>query len=98
LEGIEGFEPSHEGGKEIHNQVEKQQMVGIVREVMHDMKEQDRAIIMGFYFEDKTLKELGDEMGISKSWMSRKHAQAIGKLREMLEIRLNDTTLVIGSR
>ena len=98
LEGIEGFEPSHEGGKEIHNQAEKRQMVGIVREVLDTMKEQDRAIILGFYFADKTLKELGDEMGISKSWMSRKHAQAIGKLREMLEIRLNDTTLVIGSR
>ena len=98
LEGIEGFEPSHEGGEKIHSQVEKRQMVGIVREVMDEMKEEDRAIILGFYFEDRTLKELGDDMGISKSWMSRKHAQAIGRLRQMLEKRLNDTTLVIGSR
>ena len=65
---------------------------------MDEMKEEDRAIILGFYFEDRTLKELGDDMGISKSWMSRKHAQAIGRLRQMLEKRLNDTTLVIGSR
>jgi RNA polymerase sigma factor for flagellar operon FliA len=98
LEGIEGFEPSHDGGAQIHNQVEKRQMVGIVREVLDEMKEEDQVIIMGFYFEDKTLKELGEDMGISKSWMSRKHAQAIGRLREMLEKRLNDTTLVIGSR
>jgi RNA polymerase sigma factor for flagellar operon FliA len=98
LEGIEGFEPSHEGGEKIHSQVEKRQMVGIVREVMDDMKDEDRAIILGFYFEDRTLKELGEDMGISKSWMSRKHAQAIGRLRQMLEKRLNDTTLVIGSR
>lgn len=98
LEGIEGFDPSHDGGAKIHSQVEKRQMVGIVREVMDEMKEEDRTIILGFYFEDRTLKELGEEMGISKSWMSRKHAQAIGRLRQMLEKRLNDTTLVIGSR
>jgi RNA polymerase sigma factor for flagellar operon FliA len=98
LEGIEGFEPSEDGGKQIHDQVEKSQMLGLVREVMESMKEEDRAIIMGFYFEDRTLKELGEDMGISKSWMSRKHAQAIGRLRQMLEKRLNDTTLVIGSR
>ena len=75
LEGIEEFDPSHDGGAKIHSQVEKRQMVGIVREVMDEMKEEDRAIILGFYFEDRTLKEAGEEMGISKSWMSRKHAK-----------------------
>lgn len=98
LEGVEGFEPSHEGGRAIHDQVEKRQMMGIVREVLDEMSEADRNIILGFYFQDRSLKEIGEEMGISKSWMSRKHGQAIGRLRELLEKRLNDTTLVIGSR
>ena len=65
---------------------------------LDEMSEADRNIILGFYFQDRSLKEIGEEMGISKSWMSRKHGQAIGRLRELLEKRLNDTTLVIGSR
>jgi RNA polymerase sigma factor FliA len=98
LEGIDGYEPEDEKAGGIHDQVEKKQMLSIVRETIESLPEQDQVILKGFYFQDKSLKEIGEEMGISKSWMSRKHAQCIDRLRKALEIRLKDATLILPRR
>ncbi len=49
------------------------------------LPERERALIEGYYFHDRTLEELGSEMGISKSWASRLHTRALGLLRDALE-------------
>ena len=43
-----------------------------------------RAIVTKHYFEGKSLLEAGAELGVSKSWASRLHAQAVGELRAQL--------------
>lgn len=43
-------------------------------------KEQD--IIKLYYFEELSLEEVGNKMGLSKSWTSRKHAKALEKLSD----------------
>jgi len=37
------------------------------------------------YFEGKNLLEAGAELGLSKSWASRLHAQAVGRLRAWID-------------
>ena len=37
------------------------------------------------YWEGKNLLEAGAELGISKSWASRLHAQVVEKLRAVVE-------------
>ena len=37
------------------------------------------------YWEGKNLLEAGAELGISKSWASRMHAQAVEKLRAVVD-------------
>lgn len=49
------------------------------------LPEREREVIVGFYFQDRTLEELGASMGISRSWASRLHTRALGLLREALE-------------
>ena len=88
LEGIEEFDPSHDGGAKIHSQVEKRQN-GEDRQgvkMMDEMKEEDRAIVAWVLFRRPyASRRLGEEMGISKSWMGReKHAQAISRLRQIV--------------
>jgi RNA polymerase sigma factor for flagellar operon FliA len=46
----------------------------------------ERALIEGYYFHDRTLEEVGAEMGISKSWASRLHTRALGLLRDALAL------------
>jgi RNA polymerase sigma factor FliA len=39
-----------------------------------------RQLLRGAYFEGKTLKEAGEELGISKAWASRLHARSLDQL------------------
>jgi RNA polymerase sigma factor for flagellar operon FliA len=42
------------------------------------------ALIRAVYFEDRTLQEAADRLGISKSWASRMHARALEQLAQKL--------------
>jgi RNA polymerase sigma factor FliA len=48
------------------------------------LPDKQRAIVTKHYFEGKSLLEAGAELGLSKSWASRLHAQAVGELRAQL--------------
>jgi RNA polymerase sigma factor for flagellar operon FliA len=45
----------------------------------------ERALVTKHYYEGKNLLEAGAELGISKSWASRLHAQAVERMREVLD-------------
>ncbi|MGB5704604.1 MAG: sigma-70 family RNA polymerase sigma factor, partial [Polyangiales bacterium] len=44
-----------------------------------------RALIRGRYFEGRPLEELAADLGVSKSWASRIHTQALSALRAALD-------------
>jgi RNA polymerase sigma factor for flagellar operon FliA len=45
----------------------------------------ERALIRGRYFEGRPLEELAADLGVSKSWASRIHTQALSALRAALD-------------
>jgi RNA polymerase sigma factor for flagellar operon FliA len=44
-----------------------------------------RIIVRGFYFEGRSIDAMARDLGISKSWASRLHTNALRTLRESLE-------------
>jgi RNA polymerase sigma factor for flagellar operon FliA len=56
-----------------------------VRAALEVLDERERTLVEGYYFDDRTLDELGAEMGISKSWASRICGRALSKMRAALE-------------
>lgn len=44
-----------------------------------------RVLVRGFYFEGRSIDSMARQLGISKSWASRLHRNALGELREALE-------------
>ena len=56
-----------------------------IRAALDVLDERERALVEGYYFEERTLEELSQEMSISKSWASRICSRALGRLREVLE-------------
>lgn len=56
-----------------------------VRQAIGSLPERERHFIEMHYYHGKTLKDLGAELGLSKSWASRLHARAIGQLAELLK-------------
>jgi len=56
-----------------------------VREVIAGLPANEKGLLIGYYYEGKTLEEAGQGFGQSKSWASRLHARAIDKIKKALE-------------
>jgi len=56
-----------------------------LRVALASLPERERELLTKHYFEDKNLLEAGAELGRSKTWASRLHAQAIDRLRAAME-------------
>jgi RNA polymerase sigma factor FliA len=56
-----------------------------LRTALERLPERERALVTKHYFEGKNLLEAGAELGISKSWASRLHGQAVERLRRYVD-------------
>ncbi|HMU40553.1 MAG TPA: sigma-70 family RNA polymerase sigma factor [Pseudomonadota bacterium] len=65
--------------------LERQQLAHRVHRVLGRLPDKERYLIEQYYYHDRTLEQVGESMGLSKSWTSRLHARALGLLREELE-------------
>jgi len=55
-----------------------------VRTLVPSLPERERALVEGFYFQGRRFDHVAEELGISKSWASRLHHKALGRLRDAL--------------
>jgi RNA polymerase sigma factor for flagellar operon FliA len=60
-------------------------MMARLRDAIASLPDRERALVTKHYFEGKNLLVAGAELGISKSWASRLHAQAVDRLRAAIE-------------
>ncbi|RAL21825.1 hypothetical protein DL240_13320 [Lujinxingia litoralis] len=65
--------------------LEHDQFVAGMRELVEGLNERTRALIEGYYFDQRTLSELSRELDCSVSWASRMHTRALRELREAIE-------------
>ncbi len=56
-----------------------------IREVLEELEPDDAELLKMVYFKKMKMKELANKMGVSKSWVSRLHARAIGHLQTALK-------------
>lgn len=63
----------------------RRQTVEKIRQLIDELPERERAVIEGFYFEERTLTDIGESLGYSPSWVSRIHGRALQRLRDRVE-------------
>ncbi len=68
--------------------LDRARLAARLRAALAALPEREQELLKKHYFEDKNLLEAGAELGRSKTWASRLHAQAIDRLRVALQ---NDT-------
>lgn len=56
----------------------------LVRLTINRLAGQERELLEMYYYQDLSLQEVGDKLGLSKSWTSRLHARVIDKLHRLL--------------
>lgn len=64
--------------------IEDDELKGLMVEVINEMPEQERLVISLYYYEELTLREIGNVMDITESRVSQIHTKAIGGLKSKL--------------
>lgn len=81
---IETGEEPADDGPTAGEQIDRRRMAARVSRAIAALPDRERALVQKHYWEGKNLLEAGVELGISKSWACRLHAQAVGRIRESL--------------
>lgn len=68
-------------------QIERAELIGFVRQMVKELTAEEQQLLDALYFKHRSMTSLAEEMGISKSWISRLHARAIQHLRERMQER-----------
>lgn len=65
--------------------VSKEQLVEKLGEIIESLPEKERLVITLYYYEELTMKEIGEVLKISESRVSQIHSEAVKKLRKKLK-------------
>jgi RNA polymerase sigma factor FliA len=69
---------------DVSDQVERADLRGRLVKAIERLPERDRTLISLYYYEELTLKEISEVLGVSTSRVSQLHAAAVFKLRSAL--------------
>jgi RNA polymerase sigma factor for flagellar operon FliA len=64
--------------------IEKDELKEVLLDVFNGLLEQEKLVLALYYYEEMTLKEIGETLGISESRASQIHTKAIGRVRRRL--------------
>ncbi len=70
---------------DLDRQLDTGKLARRLSDALAKLPERERRLMTLHYWEGKNLLEAGAELGMSKSWASRLHAQAVDKLRAILD-------------
>jgi RNA polymerase sigma factor FliA len=79
-----GFEPASSDGDGAAELLATQEQSNL-KKIIAGLPAKESALLTKHYYENKTLETAGTELGVSKSWASRIHAQAIERMRKKLQ-------------
>jgi RNA polymerase sigma factor FliA len=64
--------------------LEQAQLKARVKAAIDKLPAKEKTLLLGYYYQGKTLEEAGGALELSKSWASRLHERAIEELRDLL--------------
>jgi RNA polymerase sigma factor FliA len=64
--------------------LQRQEIKGMIVEAIHELPEKEKQIVVLYYYEDLTLKEIGQVLELTESRVSQLHGKAMLRLRSRL--------------
>jgi len=74
-------------GDTVLGEIERRELRAFLIHSVSDLTEQEKLVIALYYYEELTLREIGEVMNISESRVSQIHTKSVGKLRHMVRER-----------
>jgi RNA polymerase sigma factor for flagellar operon FliA len=70
---------------DILSRLEEEERKSLLRGTLNRLPEQERLVVALYYYEQMTLREIGEALGISESRVSQVHTRAVERLRGRVE-------------
>ena len=67
--------------------VEKEDLIEKIAQILNEFEERDQLIVQLYYYEELSLKEISEILGITESRISQIHKRLMDKIRKKLEGR-----------
>lgn len=81
----EGDAVAVDSSMDAEEELAQEQLRQAIQSAVDSLPEQERTLIRGHYYEGRRFDEISAELGLSKSWGSRLHSRAVGRLTEQLQ-------------
>ncbi|MBZ4672641.1 MAG: polymerase, sigma 28 subunit, SigD/FliA/WhiG [Deferribacteraceae bacterium] len=65
--------------------LEKEELIGLLSDAIDKLNEKEKAVITLYYYEELTMKEIGEVLNITESRTSQIHSAAVAKLKKRLK-------------
>ena len=69
----------------LEEEVENREMVEILGQIIDNLPEKEKLVITLYYYEEMTLKEIAEVLGVSESRVSQIHSKVVLKLRNKMQ-------------
>jgi len=89
LDGMEGLQVQDDAPMP-EEEVGLKQAREMVRGAISKLSEQEQQLLQMYYYKEMSLQQVGEALGLSKSWTSRLHARVIDKMQRLLRDGLGD--------
>ncbi len=80
MDASDEFEIADDSLEDIEKRSEFLEIRTHMRQAIGTLPEKEKQLVKMYYFQNKTLEEIGERLGLSKSWTSRLHARALSLL------------------
>ncbi len=92
LDATEDMDVEDTESGNVEQRTEFMQVRRHMRDAISTLPEKEKLLIMMYYFQNRTLEEVGTKLGLSKSWTSRLHARALSLLFKRIRNRAASKT------
>lgn len=89
LDAQEDLEIADDKAVDVEKKSEFLEIRNYMRDAIGTLPDKERQLVKMYYFQNKTLEEIGDKMNLSKSWTSRLHARALSLLFKRIKHMAN---------
>lgn len=80
LDAQEDLDIADEHAVDVEQRSEFAEVRHYMRDAIGTLPEKEKQLVKMYYFQNKTLEEIGEKLSLSKSWTSRLHARALSLL------------------
>jgi len=70
--------------EDVSKKVEEEELIEIIQNILKEFSQKEQLVIQLYYFEELSLKEISEILGVTESRISQIHKKILRKIREKL--------------